>query len=57
MVALAGGIVFATLSAAGISVEIFYPAVLLRFGELRADTAFVLVSLTLSSWLYPTTAR
>jgi hypothetical protein len=51
-VALAGGIVFATLSAAGFTVEIFYPAVLQRFGELRADTAFVLVSLTLSSWLY-----
>jgi hypothetical protein len=43
---------FATLSAAGFAVEIFYPAVLQRFGELRADTAFVLVSLTLSSWLY-----
>ncbi len=51
-VALAGGILFATLSAAGFAVEIFYPAVLQRFGELRADTAFVLVSLTLSSWLY-----
>jgi hypothetical protein len=51
-VALAGGIVFATLSAAGFTVEIFYPAVLQRFGELRSDTAFVLVSLTLSSWLY-----
>jgi hypothetical protein len=50
--ALAGGIVFATLSAAGFTVEIFYPAVLQRFGELRSDTAFVLVSLTLSSWLY-----
>jgi hypothetical protein len=51
-VALAGGIVFATLSAAGFTAEIFYPAVLQRFGELRSDTAFVLVSLTLSSWLY-----
>ena len=51
-VALAGGIVFATLSSAGFAVEIFYPAVLQRFGELRSDTAFVLVSLTLSSWLY-----
>jgi hypothetical protein len=50
--ALAGGIVFATLSAAGFTVEIIYPAVLQRFGELRSDTAFVLVSLTLSSWLY-----
>jgi hypothetical protein len=51
-VALAGGIVFATLSAAGFTVEIFYPAVLQRFGDLSSDTAFVLVSLTLSSWLY-----
>jgi hypothetical protein len=51
-VALAGGIVFATLSAAGFAAEIFYPAVLQRFGELPSDTAFVLVSLTLSSWLY-----
>ena len=51
-VALAGGIVFATLSAAGFAVEILYPAVLQRFGDLSSDTAFVLVSLTLSSWLY-----
>src|SRR5215204_965231 len=29
-----------------------HPAVLQRLGELRSDTAFVLVSLTLSSWLY-----
>jgi hypothetical protein len=50
--ALAGGIVFATLSAAGFTVEIFYPAVLQRFEDLSSDTAFVLVSLTLSSWLY-----
>ena len=52
VVALAGGIVFATLSAAGFTVEILYPAVLQRFGELSSDTAFVIVSLTLSSWLY-----
>ena len=50
-VALAGGILFATLTSAGFAAEIFYPAVLQRFGELPADTAFVLVSLTLSSWL------
>src|SRR5215203_3171145 len=56
-VALAGGIVFATLSAAGFTVEIFYPAVLQRFGELRSDTAFVLVSLTLSSWLVAVRTR
>jgi hypothetical protein len=51
-VALAGGIVFATLSSAGFAVEIVYPAVLQRFGDLSSDTDFVLVSLTLSSWLY-----
>ena len=50
--ALAGGIVFATLSAAGFTAEIVYPAVLQRFGDLQPDAAFVLVSLTLSSWLY-----
>ena len=50
--ALAGGIVFAALSAAGFTVEIVYPAALQRFGALEPDAAFVLVSLTLSSWLY-----
>jgi len=50
--ALAGGVVFATLSAAGFTVEIVYPAVLQRFGDIQPDAAFVLVSLTLSSWLY-----
>jgi hypothetical protein len=51
-VALAGGLVFATLSSSGFAVEILYPAVLQRFGDLSSDTSFVLVSLTLSSWLY-----
>jgi hypothetical protein len=50
--ALAGGIVFVTLSAAGFTVEILYPAVLHRFGVLESDAAFVLVSLALSAWLY-----
>ncbi len=50
--ALAGGIVFATLSAAGFTVEILYPAVLQRFGDIQPDAAFVLVSLTLAAWLY-----
>ena len=50
--ALAGGIVFATLSAAGFTVEIQYPAVLQRFGDIQPDAAFVLVSLTLAAWLY-----
>ena len=51
-VGLAGGIVFAALSAAGFAAEIVYPATLLRFGVLEADGQFVLVSLMLSSWLY-----
>ena len=50
--ALAGGIVFAALSAAGFAAEILYPAALQRFGVFEPDAAFVLVSLTLSSWLY-----
>jgi hypothetical protein len=50
--ALAGGIVFAALSAAGFAAEILYPATLQRFGVLEPDAQFVLVSLTLSSWLY-----
>ncbi|MBV9455315.1 MAG: hypothetical protein JOZ19_14575 [Rubrobacter sp.] len=49
---LAGGIAFAALEAAGLAVEIFYPATLQRFGTLEANAAFVLVSLMLSAWLY-----
>ncbi len=50
--ALAGGILFATLSAAGFTAEILFPAALQRFGVFEPDAAFVLVSLTLASWLY-----
>jgi hypothetical protein len=50
--ALAGGIVFVALEAVGFAVEILYPAALQRFGVFEPDAAFVLVSLTLSSWLY-----
>lgn len=50
--ALAGGIVYATLSAAGFAAEIVYPAAFQRFGDFEPDTAFVLVSLALASWLY-----
>lgn len=49
---LAGGIVFTALEAAGLAVEIVYPATMQRFGTLEANAAFVLVSLTLSAWLY-----
>jgi hypothetical protein len=50
--ALAGGILFAALSAAGFTAEILFPAALQRFGVFEPDAAFVLVSLTLASWLY-----
>lgn len=50
--ALAGGIVFVGLEAVGFAAEILYPAALQRFGVFEPDAAFVLVSLTLSSWLY-----
>lgn len=50
--ALAGGTVFIGLSAAGFAAEIVYPATLLRFGTLEPDAQFVLLSLTLSAWLY-----
>ncbi len=50
--ALAGGILFAALTAAGFTAEILFPAALQRFGVFEPDAAFVLVSLTLASWLY-----
>jgi hypothetical protein len=50
--ALAGGILFAALEAAGFAAEILFPAALQRFGVFEPDAAFVLVSLTLASWLY-----
>jgi hypothetical protein len=50
--ALAGGIVFVGLQAVGFTVEILYPAALQRFGVFEPEAAFVLVSLTLSTWLY-----
>ena len=50
--ALAGGILFAALEATGFTAEILFPAALQRFGVFEPDAAFVLVSLTLSSWLY-----
>jgi len=50
--ALAGGIVFAALSAAGFAAEILYPATLQRFGDFDPGAPLVLASLTLSTWLY-----
>ncbi len=50
--ALAGGIVFVVLEAAGFTAEILYPATLQRFGDFDPSAPFVLASLTLSTWLY-----
>lgn len=49
---LAGGIVYATLSAAGFAAEVVYPSAFQRFGDFQPDTAFVFISLALASWLY-----
>lgn len=51
-VALAGGVVFITLSAAGFATEVLYPAAAMRFGGFEPDGAFVYASLALSAWLY-----
>ena len=51
-VALAGGVVFVALSAAGFAAEIVYPATLLRFEGYEQDDQLVFASLALSSWLY-----
>jgi hypothetical protein len=50
--ALGGGILFAAVEATGFTAEILFPAALQRFGVFEPDAAFVLVSLTLASWLY-----
>lgn len=50
--ALLGGGVYMVLAAAALATEVLYPATLLRFGEFEPGGPFVLMSLTLSSWLY-----
>jgi hypothetical protein len=50
--ALGGGALFAALEATGFATEILFPAALQRFGAFESDAVFVLVSLTLASWLY-----
>jgi hypothetical protein len=50
--ALVGGIVFATLSYAGVAVEIAHPATLSRFEDFEPDPQLVFVTLALASWLY-----
>lgn len=51
-VALAGGVMFVTLSWAGVAVEVAYPATLARFENFQQDAQLVFLSLALSSWLY-----
>ncbi|MDQ4128702.1 MAG: hypothetical protein M3151_12260 [Actinomycetota bacterium] len=50
--ALVGGIVFATLSYAGVAVEIAHPATLNRFEDFEPDPQLVFMTLALASWLY-----
>lgn len=50
--ALAGGIVFISLSAAGFAAEVLIPATVARFGEVDAVESLALASLALASWLY-----
>ena len=50
--ALIGGIVFATLSYAGVAVEIAHPATLSRFEDFEPDPQLVFMTLALASWLY-----
>ena len=50
--ALVGGIVFATLSYAGVAVEIVHPATLSRFEDFEPDPQLVFMTLALASWLY-----
>ena len=51
-VALAGGILFITLSCAGYTAEILHPATLQRFANFVPDAQHTFESLTLSTWLY-----
>ncbi|MCA1718123.1 MAG: hypothetical protein LC781_15325 [Actinobacteria bacterium] len=50
--ALVGGVVFATLSFAGVAVEIVHPATLSRFEDFEPDSQLVFMTLALASWLY-----
>jgi hypothetical protein len=50
-VALAGGVTFLVLSAAGLAAEVAYPAAIIRFGDVIV-TEFTQPLLTLAVWLY-----
>ena len=43
---------FATMSYAGVAVEIVHPATLSRFEDFEPDPQLVFMTLTLASWLY-----
>jgi hypothetical protein len=51
-VALAGGVLFITLSCVGYTVEIMYPATLQRFVNFVPEAQRAFESLALSTWLY-----
>jgi hypothetical protein len=51
-VALAGGVLFITLSCVGYAVEIMYPATLQRFVNFVPEAQRAFESLALSTWLY-----
>jgi hypothetical protein len=46
------GLLFAAVEATGFAAEIIFPTTLQRFGVFEPDAPFVLVSLTIASWLY-----
>lgn len=50
--ALIGGVVFATLSYAGVAVELAHPATLSRFEGFEPNSQLVFMTLALASWLY-----
>ena len=52
LVALAGGLMFITLSRAGTVTEILYAATVSRFDNFEQDAQLAFLSVALSSWLY-----
>jgi hypothetical protein len=52
LVALAGGLMFITLSRAGTVTEILYAATVSRFDSFEQDAQLAFLSVALSSWLY-----
>lgn len=50
--ALAGGLLFITLSCSGRALEILYPATLARFENFQPDAQLAFLSVVLSAWLY-----